>query len=244
MWKTLQGLTVFMGLAALATGAEAAKYKEIEVTDGGAISGKVSVDAAKAEAEGFLISKDPEVCGTGERTVNWVRTNGGALLDSVVYLEKVAAGKAFPEESKTVMIDQKECAFMPYLSAMANEGQLEAVNSDPVTHNIHTYELIGRARRGVINVSQSDQGNSISKKIKLRKGVAMKVECDVHNFMHAFVFVAKNPYYAVVDDKGEFTIEGVPAGKYTLKSWHGRLGDKEIELEVSAGGKAEANFAY
>ena len=142
------------------------------------------------------------------------------------------------------MIDQKACAFIPYLSTMANEGQLEAVNSDPVTHNIHTYELIGRARRSVINVSQSEQGNTISKKIKLRKGVAMKVECDVHNFMHAFVFVAKNPYYAVVNDKGEFTIEGVPAGKYTVKSWHGRLGDKEMEVEVSAGGKAEASFAY
>jgi hypothetical protein len=244
MWKFSQGLMAVLALVALSAGAQAAKYKEIEVTDGGTISGKVTVGEAKAEAEGFLISKDPEVCGTGERTVEWVRTNGGALLDAVVYLEKVDAGKAFPEESKTVMIDQKECTFIPYLSAMANQGKLEAVNSDSVTHNIHTYELIGRARRGVINVSQSEQGNKISKKIRLRKGVAMKVECDVHNFMHAFVFVAKNPYYAVVNDKGEFTIEGVPVGKYTIKSWHGRLGDQEAEVEVAAGRQAEANFAY
>ena len=244
MWKILQGLTVLMGLAALANSAEAAKYKEIEVMGGGTISGKVTVDGAKAEAEGFLITKDPEACGTGERTVNWVRTNGGALLDAVVYLEEVEAGKAFPEGSKKVMIDQKQCAFIPYLSTMANQGVLDAVNSDSVTHNIHTYELIGRARRSVINVSQSEQGSTISKKIRLRKGVAMKVECDVHNFMHAFVFVAKNPYYAVVNDKGEFAIEGVPAGTYTIKSWHGRLGDKEMQVEVQAEGKAEANFAY
>ena len=112
MWKILQGMTVFLGLAVLATGAEAAKYKEMDVTDGGSISGKVSVDAAKAESEGFLISKDPEVCGTGERSVDWVRTNEGVLLDTVVYLEKVKAGKAFAPGSKTVKIDQKECTFL------------------------------------------------------------------------------------------------------------------------------------
>ncbi len=244
MHKILQGLAVAAAFVLLSGLAQAAKYKEIEVSNGGTLFGKVEVDVAKAESEGFLISKDPEVCGTGERAVDWVRTNGGALLDTVVYIDEIDAGKAFPEESKKVMIDQKKCKFLPYLSTMANGGNLEAVNSDSVTHNIHTYELIGRARRSVINVSQSEQGNKINKMIKLRKGVAMKVECDVHNFMHAFVFVAGNPYYAVVNDKGEFTIEGVPAGKYTVKSWHGRLGDKEMEVEVSAGGKAEAKFAY
>ncbi len=244
MWKTFKGLAIFLAVAALAGGAEAAKYKEVEVKDGGTISGKVEVDGAKAETEGFLISKDPEVCGTGERQINWVRVKGKALLDAVVYLEKVDAGKAFPAEAKKIMLDQKKCEFLPYLHVMANGGQLEAVNSDPVTHNIHTYELIGRARRSVINVSQSEQGNKITKKIRLRKGVAMKVECDVHNFMHSFVFVAKNPYYAVVDDKGAFTIADVPPGKYVVKSWHGRLGEKEMSVEVGAGGKAEANFMY
>ncbi|MHA1567748.1 MAG: carboxypeptidase-like regulatory domain-containing protein [Alphaproteobacteria bacterium] len=244
MLKTMQGLIVSIGLVALATGAEAAKYETIEVTDGGTLVGKVQVDASKAESEGFIISKDSEVCGTGDRTVEWVRTNGGALLDAVVYLEAIDAGKAFPADKKDAKINQEGCEFMPYLSVMENSGQLEAVNSDPVTHNIHTYELIGRARRSVINVSQSEQGNKISKKIKLRKGTAMKVECDVHNFMHAFVFVAKTPYYAVVNDNGEFTIDGVPPGKYTLKTWHGRLGEQDVEIEVAAGGTVETNFAY
>ena len=244
MGKILWGLTVALGLVAMAAGAEAAKYKEIEVTNGGTITGKVTVDPAKAETESFLISKDPEVCGSGERKVHWVRVNGGALLDAVVYLEKVKAGKPFAKKLKTLKIDQKGCAFFPFLGVMANGGHLEAVNSDPVTHNIHTYELIGRARRSVINVSQSEQGNTIDKKIKLRRGVAMKVECDVHNFMHGFVFVAKNPYYAVVDDKGEFTIEGVPPGTYKIKSWHGRLGEQDAKVEVAAGARAEVNFAY
>ncbi len=100
-----------------------------------------------------------------------MRVNADALLDAVVYLEKVDAGKSLPgglrdgHEST-----RRDASFFPYLSTMANGGHLEATNSDPVTHNIHTYELIGKARRGVVNVSQSEQGNTISKKIKLRKG--------------------------------------------------------------------------
>lgn len=244
MYRLFTLMTAAAAVIGLAGGAQAAKYKEMEVSDGGTIVGKVTLSSASAETEKFLIAKDTEVCGTGEREVPWVRTNGGGLLDSVVYLEEVDAGKPFPEAAKKIVMDQKECTFLPYLHAMANEGELEATNSDPVTHNIHTYELIGKARRSVINVSQSEQGNKITKKIRLRKGVAMKVECDVHNFMHAYIFVASNPYYAVVNDAGEFTIDGVPPGTYVIKSWHGRLGEKEATVELSAGGKAETNFSY
>jgi hypothetical protein len=232
-------------LALAIPSAQAAKYKEADVADGGSISGKVLIGSAKPEAQIFKITKDEEVCGTGDREVAWVRANGEALLDAVVYLEDVDAGKPFPDDAKTVMIDQKNCTFLPFMAAMANEGELEAVNSDPVTHNIHTYEIMGkRGRRTAINVSQSEQGSKIKKKIKLRKGNAMKVECDVHNFMHAWVFVAKNPYYAMVDENGAFTIDGVPPGTYTVKSWHGRLGEQEVTVEVAAGGAAEASLSY
>ncbi len=232
-------LGVSMGSAAFAK-----KYKEIEVSNGGTITGRVLAGEAKPEAEPFLITKDQSVCGEGQRIVEWVRVNGDALLDAVVYLEKVKEGKPFPEETRSGKIDQKACAFVPYLQAIANGGKLDIVNSDPVTHNIHTYEIIGRARRTVINVSQSEQGNVVTKKIKLRKGVVMKVECDVHNFMHGWVFVAKNPYFAIVDENGNFTIDNVPPGKYVLKVWHGRLGDKESKIEVEAGGTVEASFSY
>jgi hypothetical protein len=246
MNKGLTLLTVLGCAAALAIpSAEAAKgYKEMEVADGGTIEGKVLMGDAKPETQMFLIAKDPEVCGTGEREVVWVRANGDALLDAVVYLDKVEAGKPFADEVKKTQIDQKGCTFIPFLAAMANEGELEALNSDPVTHNIHTYELIGRGRRTAINVSQSEQGNTISKKIKLRKGVAMKVECDVHNFMHGWVFVAPNPYFAVVDENGAFAIDGVPPGTYTIKSWHGRLGEQETTVEVPASGSVEVGFSY
>jgi len=224
-------------------GAADAAYKEVSVSDGGVITGKVALGGAKPEEASFTIAKNPEVCGTGSRVVPLVRTNGGGLLDAVVFLDKVKAGKAFPKDFGTLTIDQKSCEFLPYLSIMRNEGTLEAKNSDPVLHNMHTYELIGRARRTVFNVSQPDMG-VVSKKVKLRKGAGMKVECDAHDFMHAFVFVARNPYFAVVNDRGEFEIGDVPPGKYTIKVWHGVLGEQKGKAEVSAGGAVTIDFSY
>lgn len=224
--------------------ANAATYTETAVTGGGSISGKVSLGSAKTIVEGFTISKDPDICGTGTRDVPMVEANGDGLLNAVVYLDKVKSGKPIPAALKKITINQEKCTFSPYLSVMVNEGELEAVNSDPTLHNIHTYEQIGRARRTVINVSQPEKGNVVTKRIKLRKGAGMKVECDAHDFMHAFVFVARNPYFAVVNDKGEFSIGDVPPGDYTIKVWHGVLGEKEGTVKVDAGGKASVDFSY
>lgn len=229
---------------ALAPSAEAAKYKVEAVKDGGSIKGQVMLGGAKTDTKSYTISKNPEVCGSGNRDVAFVRANGKALLDAVVYLDKVKAGKAFPSGTKKITMDQQKCLFAPYLSVMQNGGELEAVNSDPVLHNIHTYELIGRARRTVMNVSQPEKGNIVKKKIKLRKGVGMKVECDAHDFMHAYVFVAKNPYYSVVDKNGNFEIKDVPPGKYTIKVFHGLLGQKKGSVTVKAGGAATMNLSY
>ena len=178
--------------------AGAASYKEIDVTDGGSLVGSVSAGDAAPESKSFTISKDPEICGEGTREVSFVRVSeGGMLLDAVVFLKKVKEGKPFPEELHSLTLTQEGCEFSPALGVMANEGELTAINNDATLHNIHTYELIKKARRTVLNVSQPNQGDTLTKEIKLRKGNGMKVECDAHDFMHSFVFVAKNPYFSV-----------------------------------------------
>jgi hypothetical protein len=128
---------------------------------------------------------------------------------------------------------------------MANKGELTAVNADNTLHNIHTYELIGKARRTVFNVSQPTKGDVITKEIKLRKGAGMKIECDAHDFMHGFVFVAKNPYFAVVDENGAFEIGDIPPGTYKIKIWHGQLGEiKGGKVEVTADGVTTVDLSF
>jgi len=246
MKKLLVSLSV-AGLCALPLAAQTAAYKEITVSNGGTITGSVNFAGKDQPPKVYGITKDNNVCGTGERKIDYVRVKNGHLLDTVVYLEKVKKGKPFPAEVADAIIDQKGCEFKPFFQIMRNKGKLSAVNKDPVLHNIHTYELIRGDAKGpkktLINVSQPEP-NTVTSTIKVKRGPAMKVECDAHDFMHGFVFVAKNPYFAKVAEDGTYRITDVPAGKYTIKAWHGILKNQKAKVTVDAGGTVTVDFTF
>ena len=242
--KNLLVFTSFVFSTVLSGHAMAAAYEVVEVAEGGSISGKLTFVGDDPAPKTFTIAKDKDVCGEGKREVDYIRVNDGALANTVVYLDKVKSGKAFVEEEQSAALDQKGCEFHPFLQIMHNGQELEALNSDPVSHNIHTYEIIGRAKKTVMNISQPKQDSVITKKVSLKRGTHMKVECDQHDFMHAFVFVAKNPYYAVVAEDGSYSIGDIPAGKYTVKAWHGTLGEQKSKIDVAAGGDVAVDFEF
>ncbi len=224
--------------------ANAAAYKVVDVSNGGTITGKVSYSGKDPDPKIFTITKDNDVCGDGDRKIDYVRVTNGALNDTVVYLKKVKSGKAFSADLDNPEINQKKCGFIPFLSVMKNKDKLLVRNSDPVLHNIHTYEIIGKAKKTVFNISQPPELKTINKTVKLKRGTSMKLECDAHDFMHGFVFVAKNPYYSVVKEDGSYSIDNVPPGKYKIIAWHGFIGEEKGKVTVTAGGKASVDFTY
>ena len=245
----MKKLIIFIKLTGIAlltiNAVQAARmYEEIQVTDGGTISGKVLLGNAEVESETFPITKDHKSCGTGTRTVEWVRASGDALLDVVVYLDKVDAGKPYPDELKSIVVGQKNCRFTPYLQVMANGADVLVRNSDANWHSVHIYGIIKDKRRTLFNFSQPQSTVGITKQIKLRRGNALKFECESHEYMHGWVFVARNPYYAVVDKNGTFTITDVPPGNFRGKSWHGRLGEQELTVGIEADGNTDLTFSY
>lgn len=242
----IKELIVTTGLSLIlltSSNAFAAEYKVIDVTDGGSVSGKVTFSGDDPKPVTFKISKDNEVCGSGNREIDYVRVNDGALADVIVYLDKVKQGMAFNDEEKDASILQKGCEFRPFMQVMHNGNNAAIINEDPVLHNIHTYEIIGRAKKTVMNISQPDKG-TINKTVKLKRGVAMKIECDAHDFMHGFIFVAKNPYYAQVAEDGSYSIDNIPAGQYKVRAFHGTLGTQKGKATVAAGASQTVDFNF
>ncbi len=230
--------------AALVSSAQAASYKVVEVTNGGVITGKVTFKGKDPDPIVYAVTKNLETCGKDDRLLDYVKVNNGALTNVVVYLSKVKQGKPFADGTAAIKVNQQGCAFDPFLQVMANGGKIAVLNSDPVSHNIHTYEMLGRAKKTVFNISQPDQNSLITKTVKLKRGSAMKVECDQHDFMHGFVFVAKNPYYAVVAEDGSYRIENVPQGKYKIRAWHGTLKEQKGSVTIAGGDAATVNFEF
>lgn len=222
-----------------------AAYRVVDVPDGGTLTGQVKWLGATPEASELLITRDFEICGIGYRARREVDvTSSGGLRAVVVYIVGVEAGKAWPEARMGYFLDQVECFFDPYIQVVPSGADLQIVNSDPILHNIHGYELIDdRRRRTLFNLGQPEEG-TIVQPLRPRRGQQVGLECDAHDFMLGWLFAAENPYALVVDSEGRFSMEDIPAGTYTVGAWHPFLGVTEQQATISAGGSANLSFTF
>ncbi|WP_050419508.1 hypothetical protein [Bradyrhizobium tropiciagri] len=240
----LVGLSGGLLLVRSQAGVPEGVYQAVELADAGSIVGEVLRPSGEGETEEFPVNKDFAACGKEPRHIEWVRVKDGRLLDAVVFIDRIGSGKPFSAAEDTVALRQTHCSFEPQLQIVRDGGNLELRNLDPVMHSARIYEVIQSARRQILNAVQDRDADPISTVIGATRGNAVKIECGVHDFMYAWIFVARNPYYAVVDDRGVFHIDNVPAGTYRLRAWHGRLGYRETKVVISAREQSHVEFIY
>ena len=215
-------------LVFLAASAHAAKYQEGEVSSGGAIQGSILYHGP-VKTRTVLPTKDKKVCGRMRKEPLIVVGDGGAVKDSVVFLKDVASGKPWPKASGGArpVLDQKDCKFVPHVQ-VARRGKIDIINSDPVLHNTHGYY----GKRTAFNVALPIQGGKVTK--ILRSPGDVRIDCDAHGWMLAWIYVVDNPYFAQTGEDGTFSIVDVPPGEYTLAVWQEELGLTEMPVVVAA----------
>ncbi len=118
--------------------------------------------------------------------------------------------------------------FVPRVIVVPAEGTVEFLNSDRLLHNLHSASRDNPA----FNRTQP-KGRTIP--IAFRKPEIIRIDCDLHPWMRAWVVVAEHPFYAVTNDRGEFVLENLPRGNYTLQVWHESLGVVKKDVAVSDG---------
>jgi len=213
-------------LAVSLTAFPARAYESIDVSDGGTITGKVLYNGQVATRK-IIPTKDQEVCGTIREEPEIIVGADKGVQDAVVFLRGMTKGKAWPAQERTPEIDNEKCRFVPPMQ-IVRAGEVEVVNSDPVLHNTKAFY----GRRSAFNVALPNQGQRI--KVELPRPGEVRVECDAHGWMQAWVYVAESPYYAVTPQNGTFTITDVPAGSYTLVAFQPYTGPVEIPVTVKA----------
>lgn len=232
-------------------GHSAKKYKEVEVANGGGVAGKVTFEGALPDdaIERILITKNPDVCGTGEREVVWVDVEDGALRGAFVFIAKIKEGKAWAApEGGDYLIVQKGCRFTPW-AQVVRRGPITIRNSDQgVLHNINMREMIGVekgrvVKRTMFNFGQPDPGD-IEQNVKPRRSSFIGINCEAHNFMFGFMMAPTHPYAVVVGEDGSYSLDNLPPGSYTIKAWHPRFGIKKTKITIEAGATVAADFAF
>jgi hypothetical protein len=209
----------------------AAAYEAGAVPDGGTITGKVTYDGAVPTRK-IIPTKDKSTCGDIREEPEIVVGADKGVLDAVVFLKDVQKGKAWQKPAKPPEIVNRDCVFVPHVQAVP-VGGIVIVNADPVMHNTHGF----LEKATVFNVALPLKGQRIEKKIT--KPGLMRVECDAHGWMLAWIYAAENPYYAVTGKDGTFEIGDVPPGSYALVTWHELTGQAETQVTVKPKEKAD-----
>jgi len=218
---------------------EEVAYTPVNLQGGGAISGqvkvkdppkrkKINMDAdpkcAAMHAEKLLME---EVVADAEGNVQW----------AFVYVKKGLEGKKFEVPKTPATIDQKGCKYEPHvLGAMVGQ-EILIRNSDDLLHNIHALPFNSRE----FNIAQPSKGMEEKKSFGAVE-VMVKVKCDIHPWMFAHVGVLDHPFYGVTDAAGKYTIQGLPAGKYTVEVWQEKYKNMTADVEVKEGAAAAQNF--
>jgi plastocyanin len=167
----------------------------------------------------------------------------GEFGDVVVYLKDSSGnditGKSTGQVAPSVVLDQKGCLYTPQILAVQTGQKLTVKNSDPCIHNVHTVSKAGNPQH---NDAQMAGGADLNYAFD-KPEMFMKVECDVHPWMFAWVSIFDNPWYSISDADGKFVIKDVPPGKYTIVAAHRKLGEQTQTVEVTDKG-ATVNFTF
>jgi plastocyanin len=210
-------------------------YEPVTVANGGAVEGKIEFTGPKPPARQVIPTKDKEVCG-GVREVEQIRLSPDkGVADAVVWVKGVEKGKGWDKAPAPPALKNTNCDFAPFVQVVPAGADVELVNNDAVFHNLHSF--LGKAT--VHNVNLPKNGRPIRRPFK--ESGMVRVECDSHSWMKAWIYVADSPYYAMTGPDGRFAIRDLPPGSYTLVAWHDFAGLSEVPIQVGPGATVPLN---
>jgi plastocyanin len=221
---------------------------------GGSVSSPLAAQAGTGTIKGHIhvagkvpgnlvirMGKDPKCAdlNKGKQVVQEIvkATADGSLANVFVRLEGTFPSSPVPKTP--VVINQTGCIYQPRVVGVRVGQMLEIHNNDNLLHNLHSVSN----RDNEFNVAQAKAGVVDSFKMKSEE-IMLHLGCDVHSWMNAYVGVVTNPYFAVSDASGVYTINNVPPGTYTIDAWHERFGPLKKTVKVTAGAATTIDFGY
>lgn len=216
----------------------------------GKITGTVKLDGTAPHMRGIDMSKDPYCAKAHASDPAKMETvvvgAGGGLENVVLYISEGLSGGALTEVPSTEpTFDQKNCMYTPHVLALDVNQKFKVTTSDQTTHNIHP---LPNPMTGNIPWNQSQPPGAAPIEKSWKAAEFISVQCNIHPWMHGYHAVVKGPY-ATTDSSGNFTINNVPPGSYTVTAWHEPdaaipQNTQTAKVTVAAGASATASFTF
>jgi len=155
---------------------------------------------------------------------------------SVVYLESAPRGAFEQSEPGRAVLDQRNETFVPHVLAITTGTVVDFPNSDRIYHNVFSLSKTKRFDLGRYPVGHSKQ-------VRFDQPGIVRVFCDIHSHMNAFILVFSHPFYALSDVEGRYRIENVPPGTYNVVAWNEGTSTDPKSVTVHDGSITELDFS-
>jgi plastocyanin len=210
----------------LTIAATAAQAPEVRTV--GALRGRVDIARVVPPPE-----RRPGVADLGTPPVRELPDSRRA----VVYLESAPSGAFEAFEPARARMDQRNETFIPHVLAVTAGTLVDFPNNDSTYHNVFS---LSRAKR--FDLGRYARGRS--KSVRFDRPGIVRVFCDIHSHMSAYVLVFSHPYHATSDPDGRYRIDNIPTGTYTVTVWHeGQARNSRTVTIPAQGGLVEQDFA-
>ena len=164
-------------------------------------------------------------------------THGPIDRRSVVYLDPAPRAAFDVREEPRARMDQRNETFVPHVLAIVAGTTVDFPNSDQTYHNVFSLSKVRSFDLGRYAVGRS-------KSVRFDRPGIVRVFCDIHSHMSAFILVFSHRYFAVTDEDGRYRLENVPPGTYTVTAWHESAPQDSRRVVVpEPGGEVEVNFS-
>ena len=225
-------------------------YTVVSVDDGGTLKGRVTLSGQVPRVRSFHLIHSPniEFCsrisdGRGHRLLfDFTVSQNRGLKDTIIHLSNIEKGKPFSPKMQIFHIDR--CRANRYVIGARNGENILVENTDPIQHEIATYEVRNIYSDQTSNRPLPEKSSQV-RSVFVREGAnEFIIKCNLHPFLQTHAYLVQNPYYTVSDSKGNFSIEKIPPGNYEVIAWHPYIPEQRAMITIPQKGEANLNFDF
>ncbi len=213
------------------------KATPIDPATAATITGTISFDGTPPKPKPIDMSNDPGCKGSA--TSEQVVVDDGHLANVLVYVKDGLGNHSFDPPQQIVTIKQEGCRYVPHMAAVMTGQPVKFEDDDQTLHNIHSMSK----HNSEWNQSQMPNSQPLDKTFSTPE-LMIPIKCNQHPWMHMYLSVIANPFFAVTGKDGKFSLQGLPPGTYTIAAVQEKYGEKTQTITVGPREGKSIAFSY
>ncbi len=239
--KILGCLVFAAALTALAR-VPAAEPQTQAADEGATLTGRVKMKGEIPKRRKIQTNADPKCAAMHPGDLmsdDYVIDPAGNVQYAIIYVKEGLGDQKFTPPKSSVYVEQKGCRFEPHALGVMVGQELTFRNMDPeLMHIVHVTPKSNKE----FGFSQVKRGEERPKIFTAKETI--RLFCDVHPWMEAWIMVLDHPLHATSGADGKFKLKGLPPGKYTIEAWHEKFKPVTQEIEVKAKESKTLDFTF